>query len=94
MTRCISIREGHMIGPGSGTELRQDESWRPWKADPSPSTDSPYAHAAVEVTRRGWKDSQTVEPHKLDPWVNVYGLVWRPAARRSPSLGTRLAFQA
>lgn len=52
--------------------------WRLWYAGIIQET-PPYYYAEVEIWRRGWKQTELVEPNKLDPMSNVANLYWRPA---------------
>jgi hypothetical protein len=42
---------------------------------------SPYDHPIIWIWRDGWREPIAVLPSELDPAMNVWGLVWRPAGK-------------
>lgn len=57
------------------------EQWRPWIIGPNwPGYEymSPYAWPSIEIRRGQYGEISTIDPSKLDPMFNVYGLFWRP----------------
>ena len=59
-----------------------DEGWRCWCGDTSCvllNGYGPGSYVEVEVWREGWEESELVDPRKLPPSTNVYGLWWRAA---------------
>lgn len=50
------------------------KGWLPYVG----SNPSPPDYVEVELWRAGWRSTQLSVPGE-NPWMNVYGLYWRPA---------------
>ena len=63
--------------------MTPEENWRLWNAvyygAPADSAiHNPYLWKLVEIKREGETETQVIDPGKLPPESNVYGLLWRP----------------
>ena len=55
--------------------------WQSWIGSmlcTRPEWRKPYDFYKVEIWREEWEEPEVVRPDELAPWVNVYGLWWRP----------------
>lgn len=61
------------------------EGWKLWSLpmqNRAPGYVHPYAYVEVEIWRKGWRETKTVNPRVMHPATNVIGLHWRPAGDR------------
>lgn len=53
--------------------------WRPWTEQfPSGQWRTPYSYERVWIWRLDWEFPSDVDPKRLDPAMNVMGLLWKP----------------
>lgn len=67
----------------SGTVQRNEVAENVWRMWPMPGEPGEYPgnYATIEIRRPEWPKASVIRPGE-DPYLNVAGLMWRPAQDR------------